>query len=152
MNSYRSRTRIRVRHFEIDSQGIVHNAVYLQYFETGRFEYLRKVGYDRNFASVVRGTKVVLVRNDVHYRSPARFDDVLDIYTRISIIGRTSFIFEGVIKNSKTKKLIAENTAVHVWLHPNNSRPVPVPRNFVKKIEQFEKRRYRSEETEKAEK
>lgn len=142
MKTFRSKTRLRVRNFEIDAQGIVHNAVYLQYFETGRFEYLRRVGYDRDFASIAGGmTKVVLVRNEVNYRSSARFDDEIDVYTGIKAIGRTSFIFEGVIHNSKTKKLIAENLAVHVWLHPESGAPMPVPRKFLRKVEALEGRK-----------
>jgi acyl-CoA thioester hydrolase len=141
MKNFRSKTSLRVRNVEIDSQGIVHNAIYLQYFETGRFEYLRSIGYEKDFASVVKGTKVVLVRNEINYRSSARFDDLLDLYTRVSVIGRTSFIFEGIIQNSKTKKIIADNLAVHVWLHPRTGEPVPVPKKFIGKIQRYERRK-----------
>lgn len=127
-----------MRSYEIDSQGIVHNAVYLQYFELARFEYLRKIGYEKDFASVVEGTRVVLVRNEIDYTSSARFDDPLDIYTRISSFGRTSFIFEGFIKNSKTGKSVSRNTAVHVWLDPDTGKPVPVPRGFTRRVGAFE--------------
>ncbi|MBI4417163.1 MAG: hypothetical protein HY563_00195, partial [Ignavibacteriales bacterium] len=38
------RTELTVRNYEVDWQGIVHNAVYLLYFEMGRVEYLKQIG------------------------------------------------------------------------------------------------------------
>lgn len=141
MRGFRHRTRLRVRNFEVDWQGIVHNSIYLQYFESGRIEYLRTVGHVLDVASVNHGSRVVLARNEIDYVFPARFDDLLEIGTRISLVGTSSFVFEGVIRIRKTDTLIATNRAVHVWLHPEGGYPVPVPGRFLKRIEAYERRK-----------
>lgn len=129
---------VRVRNFDVDWQGIVHNAKYLEYFEIGRIEYLKHVGIAVTMTSIQNDSKVVVVRNEIDYRSPALFDEDLEVYTRLAEIGRTSFAFEGRMVERKTKRLIAENRAVHVWLDPVLDRPTPVPMEFRSKIVEFE--------------
>ena len=141
MKGYRHTARIRVRNFEVDWQGIVHNSVYLQYFEAARMEYLRKIGHSLDIAMVNRGSRVVLARNEIDYVYPARFDDLLEVGTRVSLIGTSSFVFEGVIHIHKKNTLIAKNRAVHVWLHPEEGYPIPVPARFLRKVEGFERRK-----------
>jgi acyl-CoA thioester hydrolase len=141
VKGFRHRIRLRVRNYHVDWQGIVHNAVYLEYFETGRIEYLRKIGHVLHLASVNRSSRVVLARNEIDYIFPARFDDLLEIGTTISQIGTSSFVFEGIIRIRETDTLIAKNRAVHVWLHPDGHYPVTVPPRFVRRVEAFERRK-----------
>ncbi len=141
MREFRHTTRMRVRNFEVDWQGIVHNSIYLQYFETARIEYLRDIGHVLDLASVNRKSRVVLARNEVDYIFPARFDDLLEVGTRVSLIGTSSFVFEGVIQIRKTGTLIAKNRAVHVWLHPEGGYPIPIPGRFLRRVEEFERRK-----------
>ncbi|HZY09739.1 MAG TPA: YbgC/FadM family acyl-CoA thioesterase [Bacteroidota bacterium] len=84
---------LQVRNHEVDWQGVVHNANYLLYFEVGRFEYLKNLDIKMDLNTVRNETKVVLVRNEVDYKSPARFDDLLNIYTRISYFRKYEFCF-----------------------------------------------------------
>jgi acyl-CoA thioester hydrolase len=141
VRGFRHTTRMRVRNFEVDWQGIVHNSIYLQYFETARIEYLRDIGHVLDLASVNRKSRVVLARNEVDYIFPARFDDLLEVGTRVSLIGTSSFVFDGVIQIRKTGTLIAKNHAVHVWLHPEEGYPVPIPGRFIRNVEEFERRK-----------
>jgi acyl-CoA thioester hydrolase len=141
VKGFRHATRMRVRNFEVDWQGIVHNSIYLQYFETARMEYLREIGHILDLASVNRGSRVVLARNEVDYIFPARFDDLLEVFTRVSLIGTSSFVFEGVIQIRKTDTLIAKNRAVHVWLDPEEGFPIPIPARFIGRVEEFERRK-----------
>jgi acyl-CoA thioester hydrolase len=141
VKGFRHATRMRVRNFEVDWQGIVHNSIYLQYFETARMEYLREIGHILDLASVNRGSRVVLARNEVDYIFPARFDDLLEVFTRVSLIGTSSFVFEGVIQIRKNDTLIAKNRAVHVWLDPEEGFPIPIPARFIRRVEEFERRK-----------
>src|ERR1041385_7352671 len=137
-DKFKHSTQVRVRNYEVDWQGIVHNAIYLQYFEVGRIEYLKHLGVKIEIGTIRGDMKVVLVRNDVLYKSPARFDEELRIHSRISYIKNTSFAFEGFIEDAASGRLIAENTAIHVWLHPRTGEPVAVPENFRIAVTQFE--------------
>jgi|SRR5271169_5150062 len=138
LSKFKDLTKIRVRNYEVDWQGIVHNATYLLYFEIGRMEYIKHVGVKIDLDSIKNGSKIVLVRNEINYRLSAKFDDVLNVYTRIIYIKNTSFAFEGIIENDSSKKIVGENISVHVWLNPKNGRPKTVSNEFRIKIHQFE--------------
>ena len=125
---FRFSTSLRVRNYEVDWQGIVHNAVYLQYFETARIAYLEAMGVKIDLDAIRRESQIVVARNEIDYRRPARFGDTLDIATRVSFIRETSFAFEGIIECAGA--LIAENVAIHVWLDQGRGTPVRVGRWF----------------------
>lgn len=137
-SKFKFKTEIRVRSHEVDWQGIVHNAVYLLYFETGRIEYFRALGLRIDLESIKHGNRMVLVRNEINYRAPARFDDLLDVHTRISAIRNTSYVMEGLLLVHRSDKLIGENVAVHVWLDPTTDRPKTISDTFRKTVQQFE--------------
>jgi acyl-CoA thioester hydrolase len=91
-----SSTALRVRFGETDLMGIVHHASYRLYFEAGRVEWLRKRGVTyASFAS--RGVHLPVVDAHVHYASPARFDDLLDIETTLSELRTVSMKFSYVV-------------------------------------------------------
>ena len=138
-SAFKFKSQLRVRNYEVDWQGIVHNANYLLYFELGRLEYLKHVGLHLNLNKVRNEVKIVLVKNEINYRSPARYDDLLNIYSRISHIGNTSFIFEGIIEHTISAKIISENVAVHVWLDPVTEKAIKIPDNFRKIIRKYER-------------
>lgn len=127
-----------MRNYEIDWQGIVHNAVYLLYFEIGRVEYLKNLGVRIDINSIQHKYKVVLVRNEINYKSPAIFDELLDVHTRVSSIRNTSFAFEAYIEETATKRLIAENVAIHVWFDPMTNKPMRVSDEFRQLARNFE--------------
>ncbi|MBI5463740.1 MAG: acyl-CoA thioesterase [Ignavibacteriales bacterium] len=88
-------TPMRVRNYEVDWQGVVHNPNYLRYCEAGRIEYLRHIGARVDMRTLNGDAKIVLVRNETNYVLPAVYDELLTVYTRISAIRKMSFIFEG---------------------------------------------------------
>jgi acyl-CoA thioester hydrolase len=135
---FRFSTQVRVRHFEIDWQGIVHNANYLLYFELARIEYLKHVGVAVDSSKINNEAKVVIVRNELDYNAPARFDDLLNVFIRLSYIRNSSFAFEGIIENALTGVLVAENRAIHVWLDPETNEPKRVDDDFRRLIQVFE--------------
>ena len=135
---FKFRHQLRVRNYEVDLQGIVHSAMYLFYFEVGRIEYLKNIGISVTAEGMQNNSKVVLVRNEIDYRSPARFHDLLSIATRVSYIRKSSSAFEGFIEEATTQRMIAESLAVHVWLDPRTNEPRSVDDEFRKKIQQFE--------------
>src|ERR1700733_14004906 len=73
---------IRVRYAETDRMGLLHHANYLVYFEQGRTGLLREFGLSyRDLED--QGFLLVLTKIDVHYRRPARYDDVLTLRTTV---------------------------------------------------------------------
>lgn len=137
-NLYNHAVDLRVRNYEVDWQGIVHNAVYLLYFEVGRVEYLKHIGAALDLNSVRGHSKVVLVRNEIDYLSSLTFDEEVQVHTRISSIRNSSFLMEGILVRKGSGQLVSTNIAHHVWLDPSNNTPLRVPDSFRKLVQACE--------------
>lgn len=75
-DKYIYETRMEVRDYECDIEGIVNNANYLHYLEHTRHRFLRQAGL--SFAEMhQRGVDAVVARMDLRYKSPLRCDDNL---------------------------------------------------------------------------
>jgi acyl-CoA thioester hydrolase len=73
---------IRVRYAETDRMGLLHHANYLVYFEQGRTELLRTLGLSyRDLED--QGCLLVVMKCEVRYRRPARYDDLLTLRTTV---------------------------------------------------------------------
>lgn len=139
LSDYRHITQVRVRTFEVDSQGIVHNINYLKYFEIGRVEYRRNLGYTILRSGIFNdGLKVVVVHNDIDYKSFAYLDDLLSVYTKISWIKNSSFCFEQIVVNDESKNIICNGKGILVNLNSANE-PEKLPEKFINEIKSFEK-------------
>ena len=82
-----------VRDYECDLQGIVNNAVYLNYLEHARHRYLKSIGLD--FAALhERGCDLVVTRSEIDYESPLRSGDRFLVRSRVRLQRRVRFQFE----------------------------------------------------------
>ncbi|MXO78345.1 YbgC/FadM family acyl-CoA thioesterase, partial [Paenibacillus sp. OT2-17] len=74
---------LRVRYQESDQMGVVYHANYLNWFEIGRTEMIRQAGF--NYRSMEeRGVLLPVIEINAKYASPARYDDLITIYTAIT--------------------------------------------------------------------
>jgi acyl-CoA thioester hydrolase len=74
---------IRVRYTEVDAMGYLHHSRHLQYFEMGRIELLRSWGF--SYAQLEQqGVFFVVIKAEVRYKAPARYDDELELVTRLT--------------------------------------------------------------------
>ena len=75
---------LRVYYEDTDLAGIVYYANYLKFIERGRSEFLRDVGIDQVELKAAAGIVFAVRRVVADYLSPARFDDLLTVRTRIT--------------------------------------------------------------------
>jgi acyl-CoA thioester hydrolase len=73
---------IRVRYCETDAMGFLHHSQFVNYYEMGRTELLRAQGGDYR-AIEESGLFLVVVKLECRYHSPARYDDLLRLRTRV---------------------------------------------------------------------
>jgi acyl-CoA thioester hydrolase len=99
---------IRVRYAETDRMGLVHHANYLVYFEQGRTELLRSMGYAYRELED-QGYLLVLTKVEVKYRSPARYDDLLTL--RTTVIRTTAVRIDHRYELLRDGTLLAEGTS-----------------------------------------
>ncbi len=121
---YKHKFQIRVRNFETDSQGIVHNAIYLEYCEIGRVEYVRGLGFHLLPTGIFdNNLKINVKHNEITYEAPAKLDELVDVFTRISYIKNSSFCFEHLLVNSGTGILYCTQKSVQVNLNAVTGAP-----------------------------
>jgi acyl-CoA thioester hydrolase len=115
----------RVCYEDTDSGGVVYYGNYLRYFERGRTEHLRQLGYTvREFEG--RGFLFPVVRAELHYRSPGFYDDLLRIETEVESVGRTSVTFKHWIRRDTDDTLLVEGSATVVCVG-KDLRPKRIP-------------------------
>jgi acyl-CoA thioester hydrolase len=96
---------IRVRYPEVDAMGYLHHSRYLQYFEIGRVELLRSLGH--SYADLERrGIFFAVVKAEVQYRAPARYDDVVTLTTRL--VRQTHVRYDHTYELRRGETLLAE--------------------------------------------
>jgi acyl-CoA thioester hydrolase len=138
-NEFNFHHTLRVRFAETDLQGIVFNGNYLMYYDVAWTEYFRALGLDYQ-KMLEMDADTVLAKTTIEYKSPARFDELLEIYTRVSKIGNTSLIFDFEIYPQGEDRLISTASNLYVCIDSKTLKPVPVPDTLRNLITNFEGR------------
>lgn len=109
-----SEARVRVRYAETDQAGVVYHANYLVWFEVGRVELCRDHGF--NYRDMEKQSDAILPVIDlkVTYRSPALYDDVVLIRTRLKFLRTRSVSFIYEVYREADMTLLAEGETYHV--------------------------------------
>jgi acyl-CoA thioester hydrolase len=126
--------RTRVGFSDTDAQGVVYYGRYNPYFDLARVEYLRALGLLHRDG----GADFVMRANDVEYFAPARFDDELEIHTRVSRIGRTSVTFEFAAYKMPEDMLLVTAHQTLVYIDLEERKAVPVPDDYRAKVVELE--------------
>jgi len=122
----------RVWFSDTDAQGVVYYGRYLPYFDHARTEYHRHLG-----GLQLPEGEFVMRALEVEYLAPARFDELLESFVRVSRIGRTSVTYECAAFRLPDETLMAtaEQTLVLVGA---THRPAEIPASFRELIRAFE--------------
>jgi acyl-CoA thioester hydrolase len=138
LSSFRHIHTVAVRNYEIDWQGIVHNGNYLLYFEIARVEYFKAIGMKIDQRTISGPIRIVIVRNELDYLSSATFDDMLKIYTRITVVKNSSFTCEAIMVNETTHLPVARNIAILVWTDPASGKATLIPNDVRDLVDTYE--------------
>jgi acyl-CoA thioester hydrolase len=112
----------RVWFSDTDAQGVVYYGRYLPYFDHARTEYHRHLG-----RLSVPGREFVMRASAVDYHAPARFDDLIEVFVRVSRIGRTSMTYELAACRLPDDTLMVTGQQTLVLVDLDGRRPTPVP-------------------------
>jgi len=118
---------VRVRYAETDAAGIVHYAHYLAYLEVARAEALRALGVAPDAVAAFSLAATVLEAK-LHYRAPARFDDLLEVGAGVTDVSDTRFHWAYEIRRNSDRQLVLTAETEHCWSDGGASlRPSSVP-------------------------
>ena len=123
----------RVWFSDTDAQGVVYYGRYLPYFDHARTEYHRHLGW-----LTIPGAEFVMRASHVEYEAPARFDDLIESFVRISRIGRSSVTYECVAYRLPDEILMTTATQTVVLVDRERRRPHPVPDDLRALVRAFE--------------
>jgi acyl-CoA thioester hydrolase len=124
----------RVGFSDTDAQGIVYYGRYLPYFDLARVEYHRHLGMLR----LETAHEFVMRASDIEYLAPARFDDLLEVFIRVSRIGRTSATYEMSAYRVEDDELMVTAHQTLVLVDLEARRAAPIPEEFRETIRAFE--------------
>jgi acyl-CoA thioester hydrolase len=132
----RAETKIRVRYGETDQMGYAYYGVYAQYYEVGRVEAMRKIGFSYKEVEA-RGILMPVVDYSIHYKKPAFYDDEITVVTTIKEMPKgVKLPFEYECFNA-AGELLNTGKVTLVYLQKSSNRVVAVPDWFSEALAPF---------------
>lgn len=112
----RNVTSVRVRYPEVDRMGVAHHTHYLAWFEVGRTELLRSLGCTYG-AMESEGIFMPVVEVSCRYRAPVRYDDLVEVETRLAEVSGSRVTFEYCLRRQGQERVLAEARTVHATVN-----------------------------------
>ncbi len=133
-----SQTTIRVRYAETDQMGVVYHANYFVWFEVGRVELLRQIGFHYKQMELQDDCYIPVVEANCRYKSPARYDDELVLETHVIAMRRSvlKFGYRLLRTEGETTVQLAEGETTHVIVD-RSLRKGAMPEKYIQALEQF---------------
>lgn len=126
-------TEIRVRYAETDQMGIVHNSNYLVWFEVGRSEFCRARGFSYKEMEEKDNALMVVAESYCRYKSPAFYEDLLTVRTKVEEIRSRSLRFVYEIYRAEDNMILAEGETLHI-VTDNNKKIRTMPQVYKDKL------------------
>jgi acyl-CoA thioester hydrolase len=112
-----SESRLRVRYAETDQMGVVYHANHFVWFEVGRVELLRQLGFSYREMERQDHCHLTVVEALCRYRAPAVYDEEIIVRTRIKNIRQSVIHFGYQLLRAENQELIAEGETTHFALN-----------------------------------
>jgi len=128
-------TQVRVRYGETDQMGYVYYGDYAEYFEVGRVEALRSLGFPYRR---LEEEGVMLPVRELHtmYHQPARYDDLLTVRTTITALPSVRIVFGYEVRN-EVGALLCEAETTLVFVDRTTMRPRRAPDDLVAVLAEY---------------
>jgi acyl-CoA thioester hydrolase len=116
---------IRVRYVETDQMGYVYHGHYATYYEVGRVETFRAFGFPYKELEE-QGVMMPIFEQNVRFRQPSRYDDVLTVRSIIEAMPDTRMVVKGEIYQPEGK-LINQSLTTLVFVNRQTLKPLRCP-------------------------
>ena len=135
---FKFRTEFRIRWMECDAQGIVFNGAYLGYLELAQAEYYRNLGIGIYHIPQSGYFDFAVVKTTIEFKAPARVDEIVEAYVRVSRIGNTSLVMEVELYRPNPELLLTTIEAVYVGYDAATEATKRVPDDLRELIGHYE--------------
>jgi acyl-CoA thioester hydrolase len=124
-------TRLRVRYAETDQMGVVYHSNHFIWFEVGRVELLRQLGFSYRKMESVDGRYIAVAEARCRYRAPVRYDDEVLVRTTLRHVRGSIIQFTYELLRADDGSLIAEGETTHI-VTDANMKVVELPPKYLK--------------------
>ena len=124
-------TRLRVRYAETDRMGIVYHSNFAVWFEVGRVELLRQLGFDYKEMEQEEKCHLPVVELRVRYKAPAHYDDEIVVRTELKNVRSTLLHFGYEVFRDHDRTLLATGETMHIIVDDKFERR-PLPEKYLK--------------------
>jgi acyl-CoA thioester hydrolase len=107
-------SRLRVRYAETDQMGVVYHSNHFIWFEIGRVELMRQLGFSYRDMETQDGRCVAVVEAKCRYHAPARYDEEILVRTRLLNAKESIIHFGYELLHAQDGTLIAQGETTHI--------------------------------------
>src|SRR5437879_12504599 len=122
----RNESRLRVRYAETDQRGVSYHSNHFVWFEVGRMEVLRQLGFSYRDMEQIDDRFIAVVDARCRYRAPARYDDEIIVRTHLKNVRESVIHFGYELLRGSDGALLAEGETTHIVTNAEMKvRPIP---------------------------
>ena len=107
-------TRLRVRYAETDQMGVVYHSNHLIWFEVGRVELMREMGFSYRDMERDDGRFIAVADVKCRYRAPIYYDEEVVVRTRLKTVRESVVVFSYELVRADSRALLAEGETTHI--------------------------------------
>jgi acyl-CoA thioester hydrolase len=120
---------VRVRYAETDQMGVVYHANYFVWFEVGRIELMRSLGFEYKLMETEDDCFIVVAEASCRYRQSAKYDELLRVRTHISQTGNRVVKYAYEVLRDSDDTLLATGETTHV-ICGKDGKPKQLPLKY----------------------
>jgi acyl-CoA thioester hydrolase len=124
-------TRLRVRYAETDQMGVVYHTNHLIWFEVGRVELMRQMGFAYRDMERDDGLFIAVAEARCRYCAPVHYDQEVVVRTRLKNVRKTVVVFAYELLGADGGSLLAEGETTHV-VTDSNMKVAALPEKYLK--------------------
>jgi acyl-CoA thioester hydrolase len=128
---FTAEARLRVRYAETDQMGVVYHANYVVWFEVGRVELLRTLGFRYRDMERKEDCHIAVVDVRCRYKAPARYDDEIVIRTELKNVRESLLHFRYEVLRAEDSALLAEGETTHIVVNSKFEKTV-LPEKYLR--------------------
>jgi acyl-CoA thioester hydrolase len=107
-------TRLRVRYAETDQMGVVYHSNHFIWFEVGRVELLRQLGFSYRDMETTDGRFIAVAEAKCRYRAPVHYDEEVLVRTQLLDVRESVVHFGYELRRAEGGALLAEGETTHI--------------------------------------
>lgn len=123
----------RVPYADTDQMGVVYYGNYLTLFERARNELMRSLGWTYKECEA-SGWMLPVVHAEVDYKSPARYDDLLEVTAYVKECRGVRLEIACEVRRSGEEAILAKGFTIHCFVSTKTFRPMLPPQEFLEML------------------